>query len=241
MRINKWLARMGVASRRKIDELIEEGKILVNDEPAELGMDVDPQKDRVEVDGEVVAIEDKPELEYWKLYKPPGVVSTVSDPEGRKTVLDLLKDSKDAERLFPVGRLDIESEGLLLMTNDGALTQKLTHPKYEVPKEYLAWINGRLTGTALSRLSRGVKLIDGKTAPAEIKVIFREQDRSKLSITITEGRNHQIRRMIAKVGATVVRLKRTKLGTLELGKMKEGEVKRLTQEEVAGLNQLVEL
>lgn len=241
MRINKWLASMGVASRRKIDELIAEGKVLVNGTPAELGMQIDPKSDEVTVDGEAINTEDKPDLEYWKLYKPTGVVSTVSDPEDRKTVLDLLNDSKEAQRLFPVGRLDIDSEGLLLMTNDGKLTQKLTHPKYEVPKEYLVWINGCLTGTALNRLSRGVKLTDGKTAPATIKVIFREPDRSKLSMTITEGRTHQIRRMVAKVGATVVRLKRTKLGTLELGEMELGEVMQLTQEEIAGLKQLADI
>ncbi len=235
MRINKWLASMGVASRRKIDELIDEGKVLVNGNPAELGMQIDPKNDEVTVDGEAVNTQDKPEFEYWKLYKPVGVVSTVSDPEGRKTVLDLLKDSKEAERLFPVGRLDIDSEGLLLMTNDGQLTQLLTHPKFKVAKEYLVWINGRLTGTALSRLSKGVKLTDGKTSPAKVKVIFREPNRSKLSMTITEGRTHQIRRMVAKVGATVVRLKRTKLGTLELGEMEPGETKQLTQEEIKSL------
>ena len=240
MRINKWLASMGVASRRAIDELIQDGKVMVNGNPAELGMQIDPKSDEVTVNGEMVNTEDKPELEYWKLYKPVGVVSTVSDPEDRKTVLDLLKGSKEAQRLFPVGRLDIDSEGLLLMTNDGKLTQKLTHPKYEVPKEYLVWINGPITGTALRRLSSGVKLSDGKTAPATIKVIFREPNRSKLSMIISEGRTHQIRRMVAKVGATVVRLKRTKLGTLELGEMEPGEVKQLTPEEVEGLKQLAE-
>ncbi len=240
MRINKWLASMGVASRRAIDDLIQDGKVMVNGTPAELGMQIDPKNDEVTVDGEAVNTQDKPELEYWKLYKPVGVVSTVSDPEGRKTVLDLLKGSKEAQRLFPVGRLDIDSEGLLLMTNDGKLTQKLTHPKYEVPKEYLVWINGPITGTALRRLSSGVKLSDGKTAPATIKVIFREPNRSKLSMIISEGRTHQIRRMVAKVGATVVRLKRTKLGTLELGEMEPGEVKQLTLEEVEGLKQLAE-
>jgi len=236
MRINKLLADYGVGSRRKIDQLITEGKVEVNGIRASLGMMINPEADKIVVEGKSVNLKQKPEYEYWKIYKPVGMVSTTSDPEGRPTVLSLLNKTASTARVYPVGRLDIESEGLMLLTSDGQLAQKLTHPKYQTPKEYLVWANGSLSNRDLSKLQKGVKLSDGVTAPARVELIFREEDRVKVSITLTEGRNRQIRRMMAKVGLMVTRLKRVKLGAVELGDMYEGEVRKITINEISQLS-----
>jgi 23S rRNA pseudouridine2605 synthase len=233
MRINKYLASIGIASRRKIDSLIEQGKVLVNGKPASLGMQVDPQEDRIIVNSESVSQKQElQEKEYWKVYKPAGVVSTVDDPLGRETLIDLV-DSK--KRLFPVGRLDQESEGLVLMTDDGELAYKLSHPKFEIEKEYLVWVNGSLSSRVVNHLEKGVNLGEFTTAPSKVEVIFREPKKAKFSIVIHEGHNRQIRRMVARAGLTVTRLKRIRIGSLLLGELNSGESKLLTKKELAQL------
>lgn len=234
IRINKYLADLGIGSRRKVDEFIEKGLIQVNAETAELGMQIDPEQDLIKFKGKVVsAKEDETEpKEYWKVYKPRGVVSTVSDPQGRPSVIELV--SSEA-RLYPVGRLDQDSEGLILLTNDGRLTYHLTHPKFEVEKDYLVWVGGSLSKSDTRRLQQGVFLKEGRTQPAKVKVIFKEKDKAKYLITLTEGRHHQVRRMAARVGLTVIRLKRVRMGSLELGELESGDAVKLTQKEISDL------
>jgi 23S rRNA pseudouridine2605 synthase len=231
IRINKYLAHVGLASRRQVDEYIEAGRIEVNGDPAELGMKVNPEQDVITFDGQVVSKkeDEQEELVYYKLYKPVGVISTADDPYDRKTVLDLIETDK---RVYPVGRLDADSEGLILLTNDGQLTYKLTHPKFEVEKEYIVWANGELTDQALKKLRQGIKLSDGKTSPAEVYLIWRREEKVKFKMIITEGRQRQIRRMAAAADLTVTRLLRTRMGGLKLGDMQPGDIEDLTSEEV---------
>jgi pseudouridine synthase len=238
IRINKYLADLGLGSRRKVDEFIEQGLVEVNNQPAELGMKIDPAQDTIKFKDKVVSAQqnEAEPKEYWKLYKPAGVISTVDDPGGRKTVLDLI-DS--AVRLYPVGRLDQESEGLILLTNDGQLSYHLTHPKFEIEKDYLVWVNGHLTDKDIERMEKGVLLSEGRTQPAQVEIIFREPNRAKFLITITEGRNHQVRRMAARVGLTVTRLKRVRMGNLKLDELQPGEAVRLSKQELHELGQLV--
>ncbi len=238
MRINKYLASIGIGSRRKIDQLISEGKITVNGSLATMGMQVDPQKDQLMVNQNPVKINPSLALVYLKLYKPPGLVSTTSDPDGKPTIMTLLDEQFAKFRLFPVGRLDLMSEGLMIMTNDGAFAQKITHPKFQVAKEYLVWINGKLTEYDLRSLSRGVRLSDGSKVSALVEVVFREPTKSKLKLTITQGKNHQVRRMMSKVGLMVTRLKRIKLGPISIDDLYEGEVRVLTCQEIEAINSL---
>jgi 23S rRNA pseudouridine2605 synthase len=234
VRINKYLAHTGLASRRQVDAYIEAGRIKVNDQPAELGMKVDPKQAIITFDGSVVSHkqDEQESLVYYKLYKPVNVISTADDPHGRTTVLDLIKTNK---RLYPVGRLDADSEGLMLLTNDGQLTYRLTHPKFAVEKEYLVWANGQLTDQALAKLRDGIKLSDGKTNSAQVFLIWRRSDQVKFKIIITEGRHRQIRRMAAAAGLTVTRLLRTRMAQLELGQLQPGEVQSVTPAQINSL------
>lgn len=231
IRLNKYLSQQGLASRRQADTLISEGKVLVNDQPAKLGTTIDPDKDTVKFLGKVVA-SNKPELETYLVYKPLGYVSTTSDPQGRPTVTSLVKSST---RLYPIGRLDQDSEGLILLTNDGDLAYRLTHPKHHVPKTYHALVTGNVTPTKLNRLRRGVMLKDGRTAPAQIEVIRPQGNKSLLSITIFEGRNRQIRRMFSTQKLEVEKLKRVAIGELELGDLKPGNSKKLDPKDLSSL------
>lgn len=231
IRLNKYLSQQGLASRRQADTLISEGKVLVNDQPAKLGTTVDPDKDTVKFLGKVVA-SNKPELETYLVYKPLGYVSTTSDPQGRPTVTSLVKSST---RLYPIGRLDQDSEGLILLTNDGDLGFRLTHPKHHVPKTYHALVTGNVTPAKLNRLRRGVMLKDGRTAPAQIEVIRPQGNKSLLSITIFEGRNRQIRRMFSTQKLEVEKLKRVAIGELELGDLKPGNSKKLDTKDLSSL------
>ncbi len=234
-RINKYLASLGLASRRQVDEFIEQGQIKVNGQPAELGMKIDPSIDEIEFKGKKFPLEKREEKEYWKVYKPVGVISTTDDPREREAVVDLV----DTEaRVYPVGRLDKDSEGLLLLTNDGELTYKLTHPKFEIEKEYVVWFNGELTEEGLKMIKEGVILSDGMTSPARVQVIRNIENRGLFKIILTEGKNREIRRVAAKVGLTVTRLKRVRMGSLKLGTLQPGEVKKLTEKEVAELKQI---
>ena len=229
-RLQKVLARAGVGSRRAVEELIAAGRVRVNGTPAVLGRRVDVHKDKVEVDGSPVPLD--PELVYYLLNKPEGVVSTAADPQGRATVVDLVDPGV---RVWPVGRLDVASEGALVLTNDGELTMRLTHPRYEVPKSYLVEVAGAMGGRARRELARGVKLDDGTTRPARVEVVDTGARGSVVEITISEGRNRQVRRMLEAVGHPVRRLVRTSIGPLKLGRLKPGTARRLSPAEVRAL------
>jgi 23S rRNA pseudouridine2605 synthase len=230
-RLQKYLARAGVASRRASERLIIAGRVRVNGAVvAELGSLVRSDRDIVEVDGQVV----KPDETrcYVLLHKPAGVVSTAADPRGRRTVLDLVPGKP---RIFPVGRLDYDSEGLLLLTNDGHLTLRLTHPRHAVEKEYRALVRGRVDSTVLDRLRRGVMLDGSETAPCIVEVVERNEPLTWLRIVLHEGRNRQIRRMADVVGLQVTRLIRVRLGALVLGGLAPGAWRELTPHEVGSL------
>jgi 23S rRNA pseudouridine2605 synthase len=225
-RLQKILAQAGFGSRRLCEELIADGRVAVNGEVAELGRRVDPEHDRVEVDG--VAIGVRPGLVHYLLNKPRGVVTTASDPQGRRTVVDLVPAEP---RVFPVGRLDADTEGLLLLTNDGDLTHRLTHPSFGVEKEYVAEVEGKPSRLALRRLREGVELDDGVTAPARVALV----EPNVVRIVIHEGRNRQVRRMCDAVGHPVVRLVRTRIGPLRDPGLRPGTWRPLEVDEVRAL------
>jgi 23S rRNA pseudouridine2605 synthase len=230
-RLQKYLARCGVASRRASEQIIAGGRVRVNGQvAAELGTSVDPSEDRVEVDGRVIM----PPVAhaYVLLNKPIGVVSTANDPKGRRTVLDLVQT--DA-RLFPVGRLDYDSEGLILLTDDGDLALRLTHPRHTVEKEYAALFTGEVTDAALAQLRDGVPLDRRATIPARVERGNSGPDGTWVHITIREGRNRQIRRMAEHVGLGVNRLIRVRIGPLRLGTLPPGSWRTLSAAEVAAL------
>jgi 23S rRNA pseudouridine2605 synthase len=225
-RLQKTLARLGFGSRRVCEDLIADGRVTVNGEVADLGRRIDLEADQVEVDGVPVGV--RPDFVYYLLHKPAGVVTTAADTHGRPTVIEMVPEEP---RVFPVGRLDMDTEGLLLLTNDGVLTQRLTHPSFGVEKEYLAHVEGEPSASALTRLRKGVELDDGVTAPAKVATI----GPSLLRITIHEGRNRQVRRMCEAVGHPVVRLVRTRIGPLTDTRLKAGEWRQLEVEEVRAL------
>ncbi|MFC4767312.1 pseudouridine synthase [Effusibacillus consociatus] len=229
-RLQKVLAQAGVASRRKCEELIAAGLVAVNGTVVtELGTKVDPATDRITVKGKPI---EKETLVYILLNKPVGVVTTASDPEGRRTVIDIINVR---ERVFPVGRLDMNTSGLLLLTNDGELSNGLMHPRHEVDKLYRTEVKGWISDESLSRLENGVMLDDGITAPAKVSLIKRAPSTSLFDITIHEGRNRQIRRMCEAVGHPVLKLKRLQLAFLTMGELQPGEWRYLTKQEVSQL------
>ncbi len=225
-RLQKVLAHAGIGSRRHCEELIAAGRITVNGELATLGQRVDADHDEVEVDGSIVAL--RADLVHYLLNKPAGVVSTVSDTHGRPTVVQLVPSHT---RVFPVGRLDAATEGLLILTNNGPLAQRLTHPRFGVEKEYVAEVTGRPSPGAVRRLRQGVELDDGMTAPAKVATIAP----SVLRITIHEGRNRQVRRMCEAVGHPVVRLIRTRIGPIADRRLAPGRWRDLSAGEVQAL------
>jgi 23S rRNA pseudouridine2605 synthase len=227
MRLNAFLGRAGVASRRKADELIVAGRVTVNGEPGQLNTFVSGD-DVVEVDGQAVT---KQRLAYVLLHKPAGVVTTARDPGGRPTVVDLVDHEA---RVVPVGRLDADTTGALLLTNDGALAHRLAHPRYEVDKAYEAEVEGSPSDDALRQLAEGVELEDGPTAPAEA----RRLGPSRIELTLHEGRKHQVKRMCEAVGHTVLRLHRSRYATLTLDGLDPGEWRELTADEVQALRAL---
>ena len=231
-RLQKILSQAGIASRREAERIITDGRVAVNGVVVtELGTKADGEKDRITVDGKPVRLEAN--KLYILLYKPVGYMTTMKDPEGRPIVTDLLKGIK--ERVYPVGRLDYNTEGLLLLTNDGALANRLAHPSHEVDKGYLVRIRGKVTPTQLKHLALGVDLDDGRTAPAQVSLVRESEQNCWISLTIHEGRYRQVRRMCEAVGLTVVRLKRSRYGFLEIGELKPGEYRLLTQAEVERL------
>ena len=239
-RLNRYLARAGVASRRAADSLIASGSVLVNGKRVpESGTLVDPENDRVTIDGRVI----KPPAthRYLMLNKPIGVITTARDESGRTTVLEVVgAEGLGGHRLFPVGRLDSDSTGLLVLTDDGDLAYRLTHPRYKVPKEYEVVTAGIPTRADLEALRRGVELDDGVTAPAEVDLIRatkgdRDSGRAELRVVIREGRHRQVRRMLQAVGHSTLSLRRTAFGPLRLGRLKGGGFRVLTSGEVAAL------
>lgn len=231
MRLQKYLASCGVASRRGAEELIAQGLVQVNGVTVQEMGTLVAEGDEVRVRGELV--EPEGEKRYVLYFKPIGEVTTAMDPQGRATVLDHFRDYP--VRLYPVGRLDFDSEGLLLLTNDGDLTARLTHPSYEVDKGYIARISGNISEELLRQLRGGILLDDRLTAPARVRVLRRDVSFTDLLITIHEGRNRQVRRMVEAVGHRVLRLKRVAYGPLQLGQMQRGQWRELTADEVTAL------
>ncbi|HHT64075.1 MAG: pseudouridine synthase [Bacillota bacterium] len=234
-RLQKVLAHAGVASRRSCEELILAGKVKVDGKLiTDLGIKVDPEKSVIEVAGK--PIPGKEQLIYILLYKPAGFLSTVHDPQKRRTVMDLIHGVR--QRVYPVGRLDYDTSGLILLTNDGELANDLIHPSREVEKTYRALVKGIPTGKCLGELAKGIMLEDGKTAPAQVRVKKIINGNALVDITIHEGRNRQVRRMFQRVGNPVIRLKRIAFGPLKIGRMKPGEWRYLTDREVEILKRL---
>lgn len=232
VRIQKAIANAGLMSRRAAEEAIEAGRIRVDGNPVRLG-------DRVDVDGELLTLDGipipiSPKLETHLLYKPAGVISSARDTHGRKTVVDLINSDK---RLYPVGRLDADSEGLILVSNDGELTNRVTHPRYGITKKYVALVEGVVTDSSLRRLVDGVKLDDGPARAHSARLIEASPGRSLLEITMVEGRNREIRRMLASIGHEVARLVRTAIGPITDTSFQPGDSRLLRAEEVRQLLQ----
>lgn len=233
-RLQKLIASAGLASRRQAEEWIEGGRVTVNGQVARLGDRADPGRDRVEVDGKVLGR--APAKICVLLNKPSGYVTSLKDPQGRPVVSDLVKSL--GERLFPVGRLDYNTEGLLLLTNDGDLAQRLAHPRHKVNKTYLVRVRGQLDARARTALERGVSLGDGMTAPARVARLRHSGGHSWFELTIREGRNRQVRRMCEKLGYPVSRLRRIRVAFLELGDLQPGAFRLLSAREVSELKRL---
>jgi len=234
-RVQRLLARAGFGSRRACEELIVEGRVTVNGTVAVLGDRADPDADRVQVDGLEVNLD--PNVRYYALHKPTGVVTTMRDPQGRTDIRPFLPE--DGPRVFPVGRLDRDSEGLLLLTNDGELANALTHPRFGVEKEYLAEVAGIPTTKHVGILKRGVELEDGPARAASARVAARAGERGAIRLVMTEGRKREVRRLLDAVGLPVTRLVRVRVGPVRLGDLGPGERRELTHEELVALRRLV--
>ncbi len=235
-RLQKILAAAGLASRRGAEDLLRAGRVRVNGRPAQLGASADPARDRIEIDGRRIHVAP---AEYWLLHKPRGVITTRRDPQGRPTVVDLVPESE--QRLFPVGRLDRETEGLVLLTNDGPLAHALLHPSRGVEREYRVDVRGRIGAAALRRLAAGVELKGGiRTAPAKVgRGVWNARDgTTRFTLTLIEGRKRQIRRACASLGFPVVRLLRVRLGPLRLGNLAPGATRALSARERRALERL---
>lgn len=232
MRINKFLAAAGVASRRECDKFIAEGKVSVNGKTATLGLEVGAE-DEVFLNGNKVVLKKN---EYYILNKPKGYICSVSDEKGRKTVMDLMPQG--AGRIYPVGRLDYDSEGLIIMTTDGELAQKLTHPSNEVPKTYLVKIEGVLKETDLNPIRSGIEIDGYVTKKCKSHIVETNKAYTKVHITLTEGKNREIRKMFAAIGKEVTLLKRIKIGEITLRGLDRGAYRKLTPQEVAYLNSI---
>lgn len=228
MRLQKFLSECGVASRRKSEELISMGKVKVNGRVAQIGDKVNPKRDTVTVSGKkIVSSKNK---YYIMLHKPRGFVTTLSDEMDRRCVADLVKDIP--ERIYPVGRLDKDSEGLLLMTNDGDFANAMMHPKHHVPKTYRVTVRQNVTENMVDQLAVGIMIEGRKTAPADVRVLLKEDTRTVLEIVLYEGRNREIRKMCESLGLDVIRLKRTQFGSIKLGMLAQGKYRELTADEV---------
>ena len=233
MRLQKYLAHCGVASRRQAELIIAKSRVTVNDEIiTDPALDVSDQ-DLIRVDGKLVKLNNT--YKYYLLNKPLGVVSTASDEKGRLNVVDLIDSDK---RLYPIGRLDMDTTGIILITNDGKLTQILTHPKYELPKTYIAKVKGRPNKTSLNKLRNGLYIDGRKTKEAQVKILNSYPNETLVEITIQEGRNRQIRKMFEAIDHPVTSLKRIKIGEIEIGGLMVGDYRELSKEELDYINRI---
>ncbi|MBQ3603749.1 MAG: rRNA pseudouridine synthase [Clostridia bacterium] len=231
VRLQKYMADNGIASRRKCEEMIEQGLVKVNGNRARIGDKVDPKRDRVSVNGKKIEAQKK--LKYILLHKPRGYITTMQDEQGRKCVAELVSDV--GMRIYPVGRLDRESEGMLLMTNDGAFSNAMTHPRRHVPKTYRVTIRPSITDEQINAFHNGIEIDGRMTAPAGLRVLEKTEGRVVCEVILYEGRNRQIRRMFEELGIDVARLKRTAVGSVKLGMLAPGKWRELTEEEVRKL------
>ncbi|NUM55630.1 MAG: rRNA pseudouridine synthase [Candidatus Hydrogenedentes bacterium] len=236
MRLQQFMAACGVASRRACESIITSGRVTVNGQTASLGQSVDPARDDVRIDGKSLRTDQKV---YVLLNKPRGVITSARDTHGRKTVLDCVQDVR--ARVFPVGRLDYDVEGALLMTNDGELAYRLTHPKYVIEKVYLAWVKGRMTPETAIALEKGVKLDDGMTAPAKVHILSVGERSTQVRLVLTEGRKREVKRMCLHVGHPVIELQRIAIAGVKVKGMRPGEWRYLSGAEVEGLRKLTGL
>jgi 23S rRNA pseudouridine2605 synthase len=234
-RLQKILARAGLGSRRTCEELIRQGRVTVDGQTAQLGQKADPERERIIVDGKPIQLEHH--HIYIALHKPAGVVCTTRDPQGRPTVVDLVP-ARPGVRLWPVGRLDLNSEGLILLTNDGELAHRLTHPRYEHTKEYEVCVEGHPDGVTLERWREGVLLDGRRTAPAQVELLPRKGNRTWLQVVLREGRKREIRRVAALLGYPVHRLIRVRIGPVRLGDLKPGEWRYLTRQELEQIEKI---
>ncbi|MBQ8056803.1 MAG: rRNA pseudouridine synthase [Ruminococcus sp.] len=234
VRLQKMLADCGVDSRRKCEELIRRGSVKVNGKVAVIGDKVDPYSDKVYVKGKRVTAAAKPKYRYIMLNKPRGYVTTMSDERGRKCVAELIEDIE--ERVYPIGRLDKDSEGMLLLTNDGEFANHIMHPKKHINKVYRVTVRPAITEEMVEKLQTGIVLDGRKTAPAQVRVVTKQEGRVVLEIVIREGRNRQIRRMCESLGLEVARLKRIAVGTVKLGGLKQGMYRDLSADEIKRLS-----
>lgn len=231
VRLQKFMADNGIASRRKCEEMIEQGLVKVNGVTAHIGDKVNPKKDKVSVKGRKLAVQDN--MKYIVLHKPRGYITTMQDEQGRKCVAELVQDV--GVRIYPVGRLDRESEGMLLMTNDGAFSNAMTHPTRHVPKTYRVTIRPTISDEQIAAFQDGIEIDGRMTAPANIRVIDKSEGRVVVEVILYEGRNRQIRRMFEELGIEVARLKRTAVGSIKLGMLPQGKWRELDEEEVRKL------
>ncbi len=232
-RLQKILSQWGIASRRQAEQLILAGRVRLNGAVVQLGQMADPAVDAIEVDGSLIQPENRPERLYLLLHKPMGVVSTCHDPQGRTTVLDLLPRSlRSQSGLHPVGRLDADSTGALLLTNDGEMTVQFTHPRHSIPKIYRVWVKGQPTKAAIQQWRQGVRLEGRQTRPAAIQVLKSEPGKTLLEVELKEGRNRQIRKVAELLGCPVIQLHRVAIDNIQLGDLASGEYRSLTPAEV---------
>ncbi len=233
IRLNRFLANAGLDARRKIADFLQKEVVTINDKRAiEPGIRLNPNQDKVMINGKKIEL--KNNFVYFLLNKPKGIISSVQDEHGRKTVVDLISTQ---ERIYPVGRLDAETSGALILTNDGEFTNQLTHPKFHIDKTYWCLVPGKITERQKNQLEKGVSLKDGVTSPAQVEILEEKPNRTIFTITIHEGRNHQVRRMLAKVGLELIELKRISIGSLELGELSYGKYRELTANEIFKLKQ----
>jgi 23S rRNA pseudouridine2605 synthase len=230
-RIQKIIAQMGIASRRKAEEMIAEGRVTVNGKIALIGEKADPSKDHIKVDGKLL-IRREPKV-YLMFNKPKNVVTSLADPQGRPTIKDYLKGIR--YRVFPVGRLDFDSEGLLFLTNDGDFTNAVLHPSRKIPKTYMVKVKGIIDDNKINKLRQGVRLEDGRTLPAKVKFARQSENNSWIEIAITEGKKRQVRRMVEAVGHPALKLRRVSINGIRLSGLKIGELRPLTERELREL------
>ena len=238
-RVQKILSQWGIASRRQAEQMILAERVRLNGSIVKLGQKANPQIDCLEVDGKPVELANRPQLLYFLLSKPIGVLSTCRDPQNRPTVLELFPTSLGQQGIHPVGRLDKDSTGALLLTNDGELTEKLTHPRYHLPKTYHVWVDGHPPESLLQMWRQGIILDGQKTLPAQVNVLKRHTQQTLLQIVLTEGRNRQIRRVAQHLGCEVLKLHRTAIGTIQLGALPNGHYRCLTSREIHRLKNQV--